>query len=105
MPQAATNLGVAAEADLFEPPERQRLRDLPVAGPTELIWAKLEGREPDPGATLVPPASTMPATKGTRMVSGRFGQAACARAERAAGRDSSPVPTRTAATRAASAST
>ena len=28
---AATNLGVAAEADLFEPPERQRLRDLSVA--------------------------------------------------------------------------
>ena len=28
---AATNLGVAAEADLFEPPERQRLKDLSVA--------------------------------------------------------------------------
>jgi DNA polymerase-4 len=28
---AATNLGVAAEADLFEPPARQRLRDLSVA--------------------------------------------------------------------------
>jgi DNA polymerase IV len=28
---AATNLGVSAEADLFEPPERQRLRDLSVA--------------------------------------------------------------------------
>ena len=28
---AATNLGVAAEADLFEPPERRRLRDLSVA--------------------------------------------------------------------------
>jgi DNA polymerase-4 len=28
---AATNLGVAAEADLFEPPERQRLRDLSAA--------------------------------------------------------------------------
>ena len=28
---AATNLGVAAEADLFEPPERQRLRELSVA--------------------------------------------------------------------------
>ncbi len=28
---AATNLGVTAEADLFEPPERQRLRDLSVA--------------------------------------------------------------------------
>ena len=28
---AATNLGVAAEADLFEPPERQRLRELTVA--------------------------------------------------------------------------
>jgi DNA polymerase IV len=28
---AATNLGVAAEADLFEPPERQRLRELSAA--------------------------------------------------------------------------
>lgn len=28
---AATNLGAAAEADLFEPPERQRLRDLTAA--------------------------------------------------------------------------
>jgi DNA polymerase IV len=28
---AATNLGVTAEADLFEPPERQRLKDLSVA--------------------------------------------------------------------------
>jgi DNA polymerase-4 len=28
---AATNLGVTAEADLFEPPERQRLRDLSAA--------------------------------------------------------------------------
>jgi DNA polymerase-4 len=28
---AATNLGVAAEADLFEPPERQRLKDLSAA--------------------------------------------------------------------------
>ena len=28
---AATNLGVATEADLFEPPERQRLRELSVA--------------------------------------------------------------------------
>jgi DNA polymerase IV len=28
---AVTNLGAAAEADLFEPPERQRLRDLSVA--------------------------------------------------------------------------
>ena len=28
---AATNLGVAAEADLFEPPARQRLRDLSAA--------------------------------------------------------------------------
>ena len=28
---ATTNLGVAAEADLFEPPERQRLRDLSAA--------------------------------------------------------------------------
>ena len=28
---SATNLGVAAEADLFEPPERRRLRDLSVA--------------------------------------------------------------------------
>ena len=28
---AATNLGVAAEADLFEPPRRQRLKDLSVA--------------------------------------------------------------------------
>jgi Nucleotidyltransferase/DNA polymerase involved in DNA repair len=28
---AATNLGVAAEADLFEPPERRRLRELSVA--------------------------------------------------------------------------
>ena len=28
---AATNLGVTAEADLFEPPERQRLKDLSAA--------------------------------------------------------------------------
>jgi hypothetical protein len=28
---AATNLGVAAEADLFEAPERQRLRELSAA--------------------------------------------------------------------------
>jgi hypothetical protein len=28
---AATNLGVAAEADLFEPPARRRLRDLSAA--------------------------------------------------------------------------
>jgi DNA polymerase-4 len=59
---AATNLGVAAEADLFEPPERQRLRELSAAvdkvrgkygfgavTPGSVLRARRRRGRPDPG--------------------------------------------------------
>ena len=47
---AATNLGVAAEADLFEPPQRQRLRDLTVA--VDKVREKYGFAAVTPGAVL-----------------------------------------------------
>ena len=47
---AATNLAVAAEADLFEPPERQRLRDLSVA--VDKVREKYGFDAMTPGAVL-----------------------------------------------------
>jgi DNA polymerase-4 len=54
---AATNLGVAAEADLFEPPERQRLRELSAA------VDKVRGKY---GFGAVTPGSVLRARKGRR---------------------------------------
>jgi DNA polymerase IV len=47
---AATNLGVAAEADLFEPPERQRLRELSAA--VDKVREKYGFGAVTPGAVL-----------------------------------------------------
>jgi DNA polymerase IV len=47
---AATNLGVSAEADLFEPPERQRLRDLSAA--VDKVRGKYGFGAVTPGAVL-----------------------------------------------------
>ena len=49
---AATNLGVAAEADLFEPPERQRLRDLSAA--VDKVRGKYGFGAVTPGSVLRP---------------------------------------------------
>jgi DNA polymerase-4 len=47
---AATNLGVAAEADLFEPPARQRLRELSAA--VDKVRGKYGFRAVTPGSVL-----------------------------------------------------
>jgi DNA polymerase-4 len=47
---AATSLGVAAEADLFEPPERQRLKDLSVA--VDTVRGKFGYGAVTPGSVL-----------------------------------------------------
>jgi DNA polymerase-4 len=54
---AAANLGVAAEADLFEPPERQRLKDLSAA------VDKVRGKY---GFGAVTPGSVLRARRGGR---------------------------------------